>query len=47
MKVPDKFTNLKVLPKDIGKDDLVTTMRMFARSLGLRCNPCHVIDKLT
>jgi photosynthetic reaction center cytochrome c subunit len=39
--LPDKFTNLKVLPKDISKDDLVGTMRMFARSLGVRCEHCH------
>jgi photosynthetic reaction center cytochrome c subunit/tetratricopeptide repeat protein len=39
--IPDKFTNLKVLPKDISKQDLVSTMRGFAGGLGVRCNYCH------
>ena len=39
--IPDKFTNLQVLPKDISKDDLVHTMRLFSRSLGVRCDFCH------
>ena len=40
--IPDKFTNLKVLPKDISKDQLVSTMRGFASGLGVRCNFCHM-----
>jgi len=40
--IPDKFTNLQVLPKDISKDELVSTMRGFAGGLGVRCNFCHV-----
>lgn len=40
--IPDEFTNLKVLPKDIGKRKLVQTMRGFASALGKRCNYCHV-----
>src|SRR6185503_1734772 len=40
--IPDKFTNLKVLPKDISKDDLISTMRGFSGGLGVRCNFCHV-----
>jgi tetratricopeptide (TPR) repeat protein len=39
--IPDKFTNLKVLPKKIAKDDLVSTMRQFSVGLGVRCNHCH------
>jgi len=39
--VPDKFTNLKVLPKDISKAALSDTMRGFAFSLGVRCQHCH------
>jgi len=39
---PDKFTNLKVLPKDISKSDLQATMRGFAFALGARCEHCHV-----
>jgi hypothetical protein len=40
--IPDEFTNLKVLPKDIGKQDLVNAMRGFAMGLGVRCEFCHV-----
>ena len=40
--IPDKFTNLKVLPADIARGDLIGTMRGFATSLGVRCNHCHV-----
>ena len=40
--IPDKFTNLQVLPKDISKKDLVRTMRGFATDLGVRCGYCHV-----
>lgn len=39
--IPDKFVNLKVLPKKITKDDLVSTMRQFSIALGVRCNNCH------
>ncbi len=39
--VPDKFTNLKVLPKDISKAELSDTMRRFSFSLGVRCQHCH------
>lgn len=40
--VPDEFTNLKVLPKEIGKRELVSLMREYAGALGVRCNFCHV-----
>jgi photosynthetic reaction center cytochrome c subunit len=40
--MPDKFTNLKVLPKDISKPELMGTMRRFAFALGVRCEHCHV-----
>lgn len=42
---PDKFTNLKVLPKDIAKRELESTMRGFAFALGVRCDHCHVEKK--
>jgi tetratricopeptide (TPR) repeat protein len=42
---PDKFTNLKVLPKDISKRELESTMRGFAFALGVRCDHCHVDKK--
>src|SRR5262245_60488717 len=40
--IPDKFTNLQVLPKDISKAELVMTMRSLAGDLGFRCHNCHV-----
>ena len=40
--LPDKFTNLQVLPKDITKAQLVQTMKSFAQSTGMRCVACHV-----
>ena len=42
--LPDKFTNLKVLAKDISKDELISVMRGFSQSLGVRCEHCHVDD---
>lgn len=40
--LPDKFTNLQVLPKDIAPKALVDVMRSFAIELGTRCEHCHV-----
>jgi tetratricopeptide (TPR) repeat protein len=40
--IPDEFTNLKVLPKDISKREMVSIMRGFAGALGVRCKHCHV-----
>lgn len=40
--IPDTFSNLEVLPKDIGKGELIGVMRDFAGALGVRCNYCHV-----
>jgi tetratricopeptide (TPR) repeat protein len=42
---PDKYTNMKVLPKDISKHELESTMRGFAFALGVRCDHCHVEKK--
>ena len=39
---PDKFINLKVLPKNIGKRDLINMMKGATRGLGVRCTFCHV-----
>jgi hypothetical protein len=36
------FKNLKVLPKDISRADLIANMKFFTRSLGVRCTYCHV-----
>lgn len=40
--IPDQFTNLQVLPKDISKNALVQQMRGFAIALGVRCQHCHI-----
>jgi len=40
--IPQTFTNLQVLPKDISRPQLVATMRGFAGALGVRCTHCHV-----
>jgi tetratricopeptide (TPR) repeat protein len=40
--IPDKFTNLQALPKDISKTELVSVMRTYAGNLGVRCGFCHV-----
>ncbi len=39
--VPDKFTNLQVLPKLISKEKLLGTMRSFSDALGVNCGFCH------
>lgn len=39
--VPEKFTNLKILPRDIRRGDLVWLMRSFSFSVGVRCDYCH------
>ena len=43
--VPDRFTNLQILPKTISKDDLLKVTRSFAEGLGVRCDFCHAEDK--
>jgi tetratricopeptide (TPR) repeat protein len=40
--IPDTFTNLKVLPRNITRDSLVGIMRGFSLSLNVRCQYCHV-----
>src|SRR5947207_14198032 len=37
-----EFKNLKVLPQNITHEQLIATMRGFARSLGVKCGHCHV-----
>ncbi len=36
-----EFHNLQVLSQNITHDQLLATMRIFARSLGVRCDHCH------
>ena len=40
--IPDKPTNLQVLPKDMPTGQLMGIMRGFSFALGARCNDCHV-----
>lgn len=40
--IPDTFTNLQVLPKDIAKADLVQIMKGFCVTFEKRCSYCHV-----
>jgi hypothetical protein len=40
--LPQKFTNLQVLPKNIAPAELVATMKGFTAALGVRCEHCHV-----
>ena len=37
-----RYKNLKVLPKDITKEQMDSVMHHFSLSLGVRCNFCHV-----
>lgn len=39
--IPEKFENLRVLPKDIPRPQLIQTMRGFTSALGVRCSFCH------
>lgn len=40
--IPDTFTNLQVLPKDIAKPRLVRIMKSFCITFEKRCSFCHV-----
>ena len=40
-----KFKNLKVLDKNISKDDLTIIMKQFKTALGVKCNFCHAQSK--
>lgn len=37
-----RYKNLKVLPKNITKEQMDSVMHHFTASLGVRCNFCHV-----
>ncbi len=39
--IPEKFTNLRILPKTVSRKELVGTMRDWASALGVRCDYCH------
>ena len=40
--IPQRFENLQILPKEIARDSLISIMRGFSLSLGVRCVHCHV-----
>lgn len=40
--IPDKFTNLQVLPQEIGKRELLEVMKSFTSALSVRCQHCHI-----
>ncbi|MBA2329985.1 MAG: c-type cytochrome [Flavisolibacter sp.] len=37
-----RYKNLKVLPRNISKEDLDTVMKHFTVALGVKCNFCHI-----
>ena len=39
------YKNLKVFPRDIQRAQLLTNMKFFSQSLGVRCTFCHVGDE--
>ncbi len=39
-----EFHNLQILPPNITHDELISTMRGIARSLGTKCNHCHAAN---
>lgn len=39
------FRNLKVLPQNITREELMLTMRRFNQALGVDCDYCHVVRK--
>ena len=40
--IPDEFSNLQLISKEIGKRELVATMREYSRALGVNCSHCHI-----
>ena len=40
--LPDTFTNLRVLPTNISKRDLLSMMKAMSIGLQVRCSHCHV-----
>jgi hypothetical protein len=44
---PSGARNLKVLPRDLSREQLLAIMRTFTRGLGVRCNHCHVVTATT
>ncbi len=47
MRIPEKFTNLKVLPRKIPRKQLIVVMKGFSKQLGVRCSYCHQFNPET
>ncbi len=45
VEVQSEWENLKVLPQDITKDSLMGLMKSYTKSLGVRCDYCHLPRK--
>jgi len=41
-KQADKDSGLKVLPKNISEEELMALMKVYSKSLGVKCSYCHV-----
>ncbi|MEO6734618.1 MAG: c-type cytochrome [Ferruginibacter sp.] len=41
---PPRYKNLKILPKNITKDQMDSVMHHFTNSMGKKCNYCHVFN---
>jgi tetratricopeptide (TPR) repeat protein len=39
------FDNLKVLPKDMSREEVLTLMEHFNRALGVKCGFCHLTER--
>lgn len=42
-----EYTNLKILPKDINKDQMDSVMHHYTASLNVKCNFCHTMNPET
>lgn len=42
-----KYTNLKVLPKDINEEQMDSVMHHYTASLNVKCNFCHTMNQET
>jgi hypothetical protein len=39
-----QFHNLQVLPPNVTREELLTTMRRFTQALGVKCDHCHAAN---
>jgi hypothetical protein len=42
--IPQTFTNLQALPKEISRADLMNVMRAMSVNLKVRCSSCHMVN---